>query len=78
MVNEKASKTEESHSQEELADDELEKVAGGTGVGIQGATPPPLVGIDGATPPPIMSDVISPRDPASGLPTGKRMHKPIG
>jgi len=62
MVNEKASKAEESHSQEELADDELEKVAGG---------------IDGATPPPIMSEVVSPRDPASGLPTGKRMHKPI-
>ena len=24
-----------------------------------------------------MSKISSPRDPASGLPTGKRMHKPI-
>ena len=37
-------------SQEELAESELDKVAGG---------------------------IISPRDPASGLPTGKRSHKPF-
>jgi bacteriocin-like protein len=23
------------------------------------------------------TDIVSPRDPASGLPTGKRMHKPF-
>lgn len=26
---------------------------------------------------PSVSEVVSPRDPASGLPTGKRMHKPL-
>jgi hypothetical protein len=25
----------------------------------------------------VATDVVSPRDPASGLPTGKRMHKPF-
>jgi hypothetical protein len=25
----------------------------------------------------VAKEVISPRDPASGLPTGKRMHKPF-
>lgn len=30
------------------------------------------------TPPPTLdAEVVSPRDPASGLPTGKRMHKPF-
>jgi bacteriocin-like protein len=24
-----------------------------------------------------VTDIVSPRDPASGLPTGKRMHKPF-
>ena len=38
---------------EELLDEELDEVVGGT------------------------NEVVSPRDPASGLPTGKRMHKPI-
>jgi bacteriocin-like protein len=26
----------------------------------------------------VSGGVVSPRDPASGLPTGKRMHKPYG
>ena len=37
---------------EELLDEELDEVVGGT-------------------------ETVAPRDPASGLPTGKRMHKPI-
>jgi hypothetical protein len=47
----------------ELTDEEAEKVAGGV-IAIQ---PPPIGD----------SQIVSPRDAASGLPTGKRMHKPF-
>jgi hypothetical protein len=52
----------------ELADEELDGVSGGTAAALDtnGAGTPPDDGVD----------VVSPRDPASGLPTGKRMHKP--
>jgi hypothetical protein len=36
-------------------------------------------GDDAGTPPPVATEheVVSPRDHASGLPTGQRMHKPF-
>ncbi len=39
-------------------------------LGVTPAAPSP-------TPMPYPAEVTAPRDPASGLPTGKRMHKPI-
>ena len=74
MSNEKASKSQEpsdpTDRSEELNDDELAKVAGGVAIGLQ---PPPI----GDQPPPTGDKIVSPRDPASGLPTGQRMHKPV-
>jgi len=40
---------------------ELDRVTGGTPAQVTPAT----------------HEIVSPRDPASGLPTGKRMHKPF-
>jgi type VI secretion system (T6SS) effector Hcp len=48
----------------ELEDEQLSDVSGGVG-GVPGTG---LMEEEG---------VVSPRDPASGLPTGKRMHKPF-
>ena len=58
----------------ELDDEQLSEVSGGVAVG----SPPPDDGADPGLPDlSPSSNVISPRDPASGLPTGKRMHKPF-
>ena len=53
-----------------MSDRELDEVSGG------------LVGSDGGfsdltTSPLVSTEVVSPRDPASGLPTGKRTYKPL-
>ena len=48
--------------EQELSEDELARVVGG------------LANNPGN--PPVSDAIVSPRDPASGLPTGKRMHKP--
>ena len=55
----------------ELEDEQLSDVSGGAGSTHQQPGPPTVTGL--------MEEegVTSPRDPASGLPTGKRMHKPI-
>jgi bacteriocin-like protein len=50
--------------EQELSEDELAQVVGGVG--------PSQAILFGASTP-----IDSPRDPQSGLPTGKRMHKPI-
>ena len=50
--------------EQELSEDELAQVVGGVG-------PSQAIIFDASTP------VVAPRDPQSGLPTGKRMHKPI-
>jgi len=50
--------------EQELSEDELAQVVGGVG--------PSQAILFGASTP-----IVSPRDPQSGLPTGKRMHKPI-
>lgn len=61
-------------------DEELAKVAGGAGaIGslVDAGSPPEnstIPGLDGNAS--AAHEIISPRDPASGLPTGKRMHKP--
>ena len=47
-------------------------VTGQTQGAITGGGPNGAIEIEGLT-----HDVVSPRDPASGLPTGKRLHKPI-
>jgi hypothetical protein len=53
-----------------MSDKELDEVSGGL-VGSDG-------GVSDMTSTPIVSaEILSPRDPASGLPTGKRMHKPF-
>jgi hypothetical protein len=58
----------------ELDDEQLTDVSGGLAVGV----PPDAGGTDPVAPDLSPStNVISPRDPASGLPTGKRMHKPF-
>ena len=49
-------------SEQELSEDELAQVVGG------------LANTLGTLP--VSNTIVSPRDPASGLPTGKRMHKP--
>ena len=55
----------------EASEEDLARVVGGVNPSAQ---PPPT----NDTPPPIGdSNIVSPRDPASGLPTGKRMHKPV-
>ena len=45
----------------EIEGAELDKVTGGTNAQVGQTT----------------QTTVSPRDPASGLPTGKRMHKPL-
>ena len=49
-------------SEQELSEDELAQVVGGLSNAL-GTLP-------------VSNTIVSPRDPASGLPTGKRMHKP--
>jgi hypothetical protein len=49
----------------QLSDEQLRCVHGGED---GGSTPTPVT---------TQHEITSPRDPASGLPTGKRMHKPV-
>jgi bacteriocin-like protein len=51
-------------TRKELSDDELAAVSGGT---MESTTE--VIAVS--------HEIVSPRDPASGLPTGKRMHKPF-
>ena len=55
----------------ELEDEQLSDVSGGA-VSTQQQPGPPTIG--GLLE---QEGVVSPRDPASGLPTGKRQHKPV-
>jgi len=48
---------------------EMKKTKGGLNFAIGG-----LGGPDTTPPPTLDAEVVSPRDPASGLPTGKRTH----
>ena len=71
MPKKKASKKDRAVA--ELSDKELDGVSGGATIG----TPPPINDDIQQSAPIGDSQIASPRDPASGLPTGKRMHKPF-